>query len=606
MAFFRRSIFMQIMVLVQSSVIAAVLAVSLLAYYGITVVTDQMYQSSATSIAYTLSEAAASDLQRGAEQAPTFLRIATNLKRDSDGSMDIIVLQKLDGTVVSSTDTRQIGNPLTDDVAVKALTAGEGKPVWQKADGRFDASAVVMNGSKPWGVVRIMGSAAQLQKQVLMQGLPIAAAALLVVAFAGFLTRIRARRFVQPIVSLSDQASKLAAGDLTVQVDVKGEDEVARLAREFNDMAGKVRELLSGIKQAGGQVYESSELLSQGAAQTMRAIEHFTESAASIHEQAERQAEDTSRANSVVVELARAVTDIAHGAEEQAGGMTQINQMTAKMMGLVQSIHQEIEEVSAAAGGALQAAGTGQSAMTASSQGMNRINQAVQVIARQMEELRSSTERIHEVISLIGEVAEQTNMLALNAAIEAARAGEAGKGFAVVADEVRRLASRTQGAASEVTKLVQAIQGGAREVLSAVERGNAEVQEGTGLTQRATEAFSQIVRSVQETEQRTTAILRDASTLAESSGQVQEAIGSVAAVAEENSAAAEEMSAGSDQVKGLIDHVEGISRKTSSMVAEMARDTVQLSIQADGIAETSSGLMESARRLQEMVRRFKV
>jgi methyl-accepting chemotaxis protein len=594
------------MFLVQTSVLVAVLSMGGLAYFGMNALATVTTQSSAKAIAYSLAQTAGHDIAADTNSASTMTQLATSLTQQQGSVTDKILLQTVDGKVVLSTDSTDIGKAPNDAASQKALQATADKPVFQIDGGRFEhATAVVVNG-KVWGVVRVQGPISVLRGELATTGWVTLAVIAIIVIGSGLITRRRAGRLVLPLRELSAQAERIGVGDLSVTVAVKGEDEVARLGTAFNSMTAKVRELLAGIQEAGDYVVESSRRLAEGASDAAHSIEHLSSLSNSVNDRANQQAEDTANASSVVRELTQAVGQIASGAEEQAGGMTRVNQLTAQMMDVVKSIHLEIEEVSAAAKGALQAAGEGQGAMSDSNEGMERITQAVSVVAQQMEQLHASTDRINEVISLIGEVAEQTNLLALNAAIEAARAGEAGKGFAVVAEEVRRLASRTQNAAGEVTSLVEAIQKGTSEVLAAVERGNAEVREGTALSGQAAQAFSQIVTSVRETEQRASNILRDARNLAESSGQVQDAIATVAAVAEENSAAAEEMSAGSQEVAGLIEDIRTMSAQTHEMVGSMASDTQTMAGQAEEIAATAEAMMESAHQLQALARRFKV
>ena len=265
-------------------------------------------------------------------------------------------------------------------------------------------------------------------------------------------------------------------------------------------------------------------------------------------------------AGSAATNVAAAATEVSASAEQLSRGIqTQSSQITQVSAAVEENTQSVVEVARKSSDAASQSKNSGACAskggeiVTRTIDQMEQINTQVTSTAAAMQQLESKSNQIGEIIKVINEIAEQTNLLALNAAIEAARAGEHGRGFAVVADEVRKLAERTTNATDEVSGSIQEIQ---REIKSAGEsmRHNTErVHSGVELARTAGDALSQIMQG---------------------SGTVESAIASIAAAAEQQSAAGEE-------IARSIQQINAIANESTSAATQSAAAASQLSAEAE-------------------------
>ncbi|MGH8726568.1 MAG: methyl-accepting chemotaxis protein [Burkholderiales bacterium] len=255
----------------------------------------------------------------------------------------------------------------------------------------------------------------------------------------------------QAILRLLDEMGTLADGDLTVQVKVT-EDITGAIADSVNYTVEELRGVVTGINKAAAQ-------LSQG-----------TEVAQSVS------------------------TRLLQAAQVQS---QQIQETTDSVQQMVQSIEQvsmSAQECARVAEQSIAAAETGAGVVQDSITGMNSIRDQIQDTSKRIKRLGESSQEIGEIVELIADITEQTNVLALNAAIQAASAGEAGRGFTVVAEEVQRLAERSAEATKQITTLVKAIQTDTQDAVAAMERSTQEVVEETRMSDATSDALNEIGR----------------------------------------------------------------------------------------------------------------
>ncbi|OGA59717.1 MAG: chemotaxis protein [Betaproteobacteria bacterium RIFCSPLOWO2_12_FULL_65_14] len=251
------------------------------------------------------------------------------------------------------------------------------------------------------------------------------------------------------ILRLLDEIGNLANGDLTVRAKVT-EDVTGAIADSINYTIDELRRLVTGINGAAQQV--------TGATQEAQAI------AGQLLQAAQKQA-----------------------AEIQGTGQS-VAQMTVSMQEVSRSANDSANVARASLGAAEKGTHSVQNAI----RGMNDIREQIQETSKRIKRLGESSQEIGEIVQLISDITEQTNVLALNAAIQAASAGEAGRGFTVVAEEVQRLAERSAEATKHISAIVKSIQRDTQDAVEAMERSTRGVVEGTKTADEAGDALREI------------------------------------------------------------------------------------------------------------------
>jgi twitching motility protein PilJ len=253
----------------------------------------------------------------------------------------------------------------------------------------------------------------------------------------------------QAILRLLDELQSLADGDLTVQATVT-EDITGAIADSINYAIEKLRELVMTVN-------DSAILVDAAAKQTEGTARHLVRSA-------ETQAKQAAAASESAVRMANSVEEVSGNAERCAD----------------------------VARHAVEVAHKGGEAVRRTIAGMNTIRETIQDTSKRIKRLGESSQEIGNIVELIEEIAEQTNILALNASIEASRAGEASRGFAVVADEVQKLAERSTNATKKIEVLVSTIQSDTNEAVVSMERSTTDVVGGALLAENAGAALDEI------------------------------------------------------------------------------------------------------------------
>jgi methyl-accepting chemotaxis protein len=251
------------------------------------------------------------------------------------------------------------------------------------------------------------------------------------------------------ILRLMDEMSVIADGDLTARARV-GQDITGAIADAVNVTVTQLHKVVESINDTAGQV--------------SRATSHAQDIATRLTDAASRQVKDIEQAVGSVQLMTQSIGEVSTSADESANVARQSLQTTER----------------------------GAQAVQASVASMSQIRDQIQETSKRIKRLGESSQEIGEIVDLISDISEQTNVLALNAAIQAATAGEAGRGFTVVAEEVQRLAERSAEATKQIGGLVKTIQSDTQEAVSAMEYSTQGVVEGTKLSDAAGQALKEI------------------------------------------------------------------------------------------------------------------
>ncbi|UVI31253.1 methyl-accepting chemotaxis protein [Paenibacillus spongiae] len=322
------------------------------------------------------------------------------------------------------------------------------------------------------------------------------AATILCIVFGTMIARIISR----PLNKVMNVVGKVAEGDLNERLNIRTKDEIGHLARSVDGMVDNLRRIV-------GSILHSSENVSAASQQIYASTE-----------------------------------EIASGNASQADAAQAINELFSDLSSAIHSVAQNTEAASELSNTTVTVAREGSDVIQSSAESMN-------AVSTQMSRLEEDSQRIGEIIEVIEDIADQTNLLALNAAIEAARAGEQGRGFAVVADEVRKLAERSGDATKQIAGIIKGMQDNTRMSVNAV-------QESVRFSRQTEDAFRKIVTMVNDSGHMVMEIAAASEEQAAQASSVILAVENISAATEENAASSEETAATAQSLAKLSEELQ--------------------------------------------------
>ena len=315
---------------------------------------------------------------------------------------------------------------------------------------------------------------------------------------------------------LAITAKKLANGELTARVNWDSTDELGDVGRAFNQMTTEFSSLISQVRQSADQVATAAAMQASTAEKVSAISDNQTQQAAIA-------ASSIENLNSAVKEIAQKTDNVVTSAND------------ASVM-----------------------ASEGQQVVNKAVLGIQQVAITVSESAQLMVALGKRSDEIGQIVNVIKDIAEQTNLLALNAAIEAARAGEQGRGFAVVADEVRKLAERTATATSEISKMISAIQSETGNAVTTMEKGSSQVSDGVALANQAGQSLQNINSSVKRVVEMIEQISEATRSQSEATNEITKRVEHIAEMARENTSSVDETTHASRDLQKLSGHLQQV------------------------------------------------
>ena len=346
-----------------------------------------------------------------------------------------------------------------------------------------------------------------------------------------FVTVAITRAIVRPVSEIETKARLIAGGDFTVEVQHSSSDEVGSLAQSFREMTANIRQTLTDVQGAASAVASASSEISSSTEQMAAGAQEQTSQAGEVA--------------SAVEEMAKTIIENSKNAGTAAE--------TARR--------------------AKAAAESGGTVVDETVAGMRAIAAVVKQSAATVQALGKSSNQIGEIIGVIDDIADQTNLLALNAAIEAARAGEQGRGFAVVADEVRKLAERTTKATKEIAAMIKTIQEETKGAVDSMDEGTRKVDEGINLADRAGASLREIVDISQKVTDMVAQIAAASEQQSSASEQISKNVEAISTVTSQTASGTQQIAHASEDLNRLTENLQNILGKFN--LRSMADATAQ-------------------------------